>query len=157
MGLYYEGFEEGQVFEHEPGRTITESDNVLFCSMTMNTQPLHLDAEWARQSPFGERVVNGLLTFSLAVGMSVPDLTEGTIVANLSYEEVEHPNPVFHGDTIRAESEIVSKRLTSTPGRGLVKAETVATNQDDEVVCRFRRVFLVETEDPDLVKEGEQA
>ncbi len=153
MGLHYEAFEEGQTFEHEPGRTITESDNVLFCSMTMNTQPLHLDAEWAKDSPFGERVVNGLLTFSLAVGMSVPDLTEGTIVANLSYEDVEHPNPVFHGDTIRATSEIVSKRLTSTPGRGLVKARTEATNQDGEVVCRFSRVFLVECEDPDAVKD----
>ncbi len=154
MGLYYEEFEEGQTFQHEPGRTITESDNVTFCSMTMNTQPLHLDAEWAKGTPFGERVVNGLLTFSLAVGLSVPDLTEGTIIANLRYEEVEHPHPVFHGDTIRARSEILSKRLTSTPGRGLVKAETLATNQNDETVCRFQRVFLVETQDPEAVKEA---
>lgn len=152
MGHYYEEFEEGQTFEHEPGRTITEADNVQFCSMTMNTQPLHLDAEWAKGSPFGQRVVNGLLTFSLAVGLSVPDLTEGTIIANLAYEGVEHPAPVFHGDTIRATSTILSKRLTSTPGRGLVKARTIATNQDDETVCRFERVFLVETKDPDAAK-----
>jgi acyl dehydratase len=153
MGLYYEEFAEGQTFEHEPGRTITESDNVQFCSMTMNTQPLHLDREHAEQTPFGEPVVNGLLTFSLAVGLSVPDLTEGTIVANLDYEKVEHPNPVFHGDTIRAESEVLSKRLTSTPGRGIVKIETVATNQEDEVVCRFRRTAMVECKDETLVKD----
>jgi acyl dehydratase len=97
--------------------------------------------------------VNGLLTFSLAVGLSVPDLTEGTIVANLDYERVEHPNPVFHGDTVRAESEVLSKRLTSTPGRGIVKIETVATNQEDEVVCRFRRTAMVECKDETLVKD----
>jgi acyl dehydratase len=153
VGLYYEQFEEGQTFEHEPGRTITESDNVMFCSMTMNTQPLHLDREFAEQTPFGEPVVNGLLTFSLAVGLSVPDLTEGTIVANLSYDEVEHPNPVYHGDTIRAESEVLGKRLTSTPGRGLVRFETVATNQDDEIVCRFQRTAMVECRDESLVKD----
>lgn len=152
MGLHYEAFEEGQSFVHEPGRTITEADNVMFCSMTMNTQPLHLDREFAKKTQFGEPVVNGLLTFSLAVGLSVPDLTEGTIVANLSYEDVEHPNPVFHGDTIRAESEVISKRLTSTPGRGLVTFETTARNQEEEVVCRFQRTALVECEDETLVK-----
>jgi acyl dehydratase len=154
MGLHYEEFSEGQTFEHEPGRTITESDNVQFCSMTMNTQPLHLDREYAEQTKFGEPVANGLLTFSLAVGLSVPDLTEGTIVANLSYDDVEHPHPVFHGDTVRAKSEVLSKRLTSTPGRGLVRFETVATNQDDEVVCRFERTALVECIDEDAVKSG---
>ena len=118
MGLYYEEFEVGQTFEHEPGRTITESDNVLFCAMTMNNQPLHLDEEYAKGTMFGQRVVNGLLTFSLAVGLSVPDLTEGTIVANLGYDDVRHPKPVFHGDTVRVKSEVLSKRLTSKPGRG---------------------------------------
>ncbi len=152
MGLHYEEFKEGQVFEHEPGRTITESDNVLFCSMTMNTQPLHLDAQWAEQTVFGERVVNGLLTFSLAVGLSVPDLTEGTIIANLGYDEVAHPKPVFHGDTIRAKSEVLSKRLTSKPGRGLVEFETTVTNQEGETVCTFKRTALVKTLDPDAVK-----
>jgi acyl dehydratase len=154
MGLHYEEFEEGQTVEHEPGRTITEADNVLFCSLTMNTQPLHLDAEWASETGFGERVVNGLLTFSIAVSLSVPDLTEGTLVANLAYGDVEHPNPLFHGDTIRACTEILGKRLTSTPGRGLVEAETTVTNQDDETVCRFTRTFLVECQDETLVEDG---
>lgn len=152
MGLYYEEFDVGQVFEHEPGRTITESDNVMFCAMTMNNQPLHLDEEFAKETLFGERVVNGLLTFSLAVGLSVPDLTEGTIIANLGYDDVRHPKPVFHGDTIRVRSEVLSKRLTSKPGRGIVEFETSVTNQDGALVCEFKRTAMVETQDPDAVK-----
>lgn len=152
MGLYYEEFEVGQVIEHSPGRTITESDNVLFCGMTMNNQPLHLDEAYAKETIFGTRVVNGLLTFSLAVGMSVPDLTEGTIVANLGYDDVRHPKPVFHGDTVRARSEVLSKRLTSKPGRGIVEVETTVTNQDGVVVCEFKRTAMVETQDPEAVK-----
>ncbi len=155
MGLYYEEFDVGQTFEHEPGRTITESDNVMFCAMTMNNQPLHLDEEYARETLFGERVVNGLLTFSLAVGLSVPDLTEGTIIANLGYDDVRHPKPVFHGDTIRVTSEVLSKRLTSKPGRGIVEIETMVTNQDGALVCEFKRTAMVETKDPDAVKPKE--
>ena len=156
MGLYYEEFLPGQTFEHEPGRTITEADNVMFCAMTMNNQPLHLDEAYAKETPFGQRVVNGLLTFSLAVGLSVPDLTEGTIVANLGYDEVRHPKPVFHGDTLRVASTVLRKRLTSKPGRGLVEFETEVTNQDGAVVCTFRRTAMVQTQDPDLVKgDGE--
>lgn len=155
MGLYYEEFDVGQTFEHEPGRTITESDNVMFCAMTMNNQPLHLDEEYAKETLFGERVVNGLLTFSLAVGLSVPDLTEGTIIANLGYDDVRHPKPVFHGDTIRVTSEVLSKRLTSKPGRGIVEIETMVTNQDGALVCEFKRTAMVETKDPDTVKPKE--
>ncbi len=155
MGLYYEEFDVGQTFDHEPGRTITESDNVMFCAMTMNNQPLHLDEEYAKGTLFGERVVNGLLTFSLAVGLSVPDLTEGTIVANLGYDDVRHPKPVFHGDTIRVRSEVLSKRLTSKPGRGIVEFETMVTNQDGALVCEFKRTAMVETKDPDAVKPKE--
>lgn len=152
-GLYWEEFEKGQVFDHRPGRTITEADNVLFCSMTMNTQPLHLDHEWAKGTPFGRPVVNGILTFALAVGMSVRDLTEGTLIANLGYEDLRHPNPVFHGDTIRAKSEVLDKRLTSKPGRGIVTIRTVVTKQDDTEVCTFVRNVMVQTKDPGLVKE----
>jgi acyl dehydratase len=153
-GLYWEEFEVGQTFTHRPGRTITEADNVLFCSMTMNTQPLHLDHDWAaRESPFGKPVVNGILTFALAVGMSVRDLTEGTLVANLGYDEVRHPAPVFHGDTIVAKSEVLEKRLTSKPGRGIVKIRTVVTKQDDAQVCTFLRNVMVKTKDPDRVKD----
>lgn len=153
-GLHWEEFEEGQRFAHHPGRTITEADNVLFCSLTMNTQPLHLDHAWAeKESPFGRPVVNGILTFALAVGISVRDLSEGTLVANLGYEDLKHPAPVFHGDTITVESVVLSKRLTSKPGRGIVKIETVAKNQDEVEVCRFNRNLMVTTKDPKLKKE----
>lgn len=141
------------MFSHRPGRTVTEADNVLFCSMTMNTQPLHLDREWAaRESPFGQPVVNGILTFALAVGMSVKDLTEGTLIANLGYHELRHPAPVFHGDTLQAESEVVAKRLTSKPGRGIVKIKTVVRKQDETEVCSFMRDVMVRTQDKTLVK-----
>lgn len=153
-GLHYEEFEVGQTFEHEPGRTITEADNVLFCSLTMNTQPLHLDHDWAaKESPFGKPVVNGILTFALSVGISVRDLTEGTLVANMGYEDLRHPAPVFHGDTIRVRSEVESKRLTSKPGRGLVTIRHVVTKQDGTEVCTYRRTAMVKTLDPSLVKE----
>ena len=151
-GLHWESFETGQSFAHEPGRTITEADNVLFCSMTMNTQPLHLDQAWAKQGPFGRPVVNGILTFALAVGISVRDLTEGTLVANLGYEDLRHPAPVFHGDTIRVTSKVEGKRLTSRPGRGIVTIRSDVHNQDDVLVCTFRRQVMVQTRDPELVR-----
>jgi acyl dehydratase len=110
--------------------------------MTMNQQPLHLDAEHAAGTEFGERVVNGLYTMSLAVGMTIPETTDGTIVANLSYDEVEHPNPVFHGDTVRAETTVVDKRETSDGERGVVTMHVTVYNQDDTVVCEFDRTAL---------------
>lgn len=152
-GLFWEAFAEGQTFDHEPGRTITEADNVLFCGMTMNTQPLHIDHEWAKNSPFGRPVVNGILTFALSVGISVRDLTEGTLVANLGYDELVHPAPVFHGDTIRVRSEVLGKRLTSKPGRGIVTIRHTVTKQDDTTVCSYTRNVMVKTEDPALVKD----
>ena len=142
-GKHYEEFEVGMVIEHDLGRTITEADNVLFCALTMNDQPLHLDAEYAKKTPFGQRVVNGLLTLSLSVGMSVRDLTAGTLVANLGYYDVEHTKPVFHGDTIRVRSEVLSKRETSKPGQGLVEIKHVVTNQRGEEVLTYKRRALV--------------
>jgi acyl dehydratase len=144
MGRFYEDFEVGQVLHHEPGRTITEADNVLFCMLTMNAQPLHLDEEYARTTPFGQRVVNGLLTLSLSVGLSVGDLTAGTLVANLGYYDVEHTKPVFHGDTIRVRSEVVAKRETSKPTQGLVEIRHVVTNQRGEEVLTYHRKALVQ-------------
>jgi acyl dehydratase len=150
-GKYYEEFEVGETFEHDKRRTISESDNQQFCGMTMNQQPLHLDAEFAADTQFGQRVVNGLLTMSLAVGISVPDTSDGTIVANLSYDNVEHPNPVFHGDTIRAQSTVLDKRETSSGERGLVtmKVEAFKVNEDGEggedgetLVCELERTIL---------------
>jgi acyl dehydratase len=131
-GLYYEEFEVGATYEHGKRRTVSESDNQTFCDMTMNQQPLHLDAEFAADTQFGEQLVNGLYTMSLAVGLTIPDTTDGTIVANLSYDGVEHPNPVFHGDTIRAQSTVTDKRETSDGERGVVtmEVEAFAVNRD---------------------------
>src|SRR5574341_2190895 len=109
-GKYFEDFEVGAILKHSLGRTITEADNVLFSALTMNTQPLHLNEDFASKTQFGRRIVNGILTLGLAVGLTVPDLTEGTIVANLGYERVAHPNPVFHGDTIYVETDVLDKR-----------------------------------------------
>lgn len=148
-GLHWEDFHVGDTIRHGLRRTVTEADNVLFCSLTMNTQPLHLDEEYAKQSPFGQRVVNGLLTLSLGVGISVRDLTEGTLVANLGYDQVQHPKPVFHGDTLRVETKVLGKRRSSKPERGVVELEHVVRNQRDEVVCQFRRAMLVQVRDPD--------
>ena len=144
-GKFFEEFQEGEVIHHDLGRTITEADNVLFCALTMNDQPLHLDAEYAKTTPFGKPLVNGLLTLSLSVGMSVRDLTAGTLVANLGYYDVEHTFPVFHGDTIRVRSEIVSKRTTSKPDRGIVEIRHVVTNQRGEEVLTYKRRAMVKT------------
>jgi acyl dehydratase len=148
-GRYYEEFEVGETIEHDKRRTVSEADNQGFCDMTMNQQPLHLDAEFAADTAFGERIVNGLLTMSLAVGLTIPDTTDGTIVANLSYDDVEHPNPVFHGDTIRAQTTVLDKRETSDGERGVVtmRVEAFAVNREpddgDEVkVCDFERTAL---------------
>jgi acyl dehydratase len=141
-GRYYEEFTEGDRIEHAKRRTVSEADNQRFCDMTMNQQPLHLDAEFAADTQFGERLVNGLYTMSLAVGLTIPETTDGTIVANLSYDDVSHPKPVFHGDTLRAVSTVVSKRETSDGERGLVTMHVEVFNGADEVVCSFDRTVL---------------
>jgi acyl dehydratase len=141
-GLYYEDFEVGQTIAHGKRRTITESDNQRFCDMTMNQQPLHLDREFAADTDFGERLVNGLYTMSLAVGLTIPEATDGTIVANLSYDDVSHPEPVFHGDTIGAQTTVLNKRETSDGERGVVEMGVEATKQDGTVVCEFTRTVL---------------
>ncbi|MFP8889228.1 MaoC family dehydratase [Natrialbaceae archaeon A-CW2] len=141
-GLYYEEFEIGEPIEHERRRTISESDNQRFCDMTMNQQPLHLDETFAADTQFGERLVNGIYTMALAVGISIPETTDGTIVANLSYDDVEHPQPVFHGDTIRVRSTVTDKRETSDGERGIVTMDVEVFNQDDDLVCSFTRTVL---------------
>ena len=144
-GRYYEAFEVGETIAHERRRTISESDNQRFCDMTMNQQPLHLDADFAADTPFGERLVNGIYTMALAVGITIPETTDGTIVANLSYDDVEHPEPVFHGDTIRVQSTVTDKRETSDGERGVVtmRVEAFKVNEPDEpLVCSFERTVL---------------
>ena len=146
-GLYFEEFEVGETFEHDTRRTISESDNQRFCDMTMNQQGIHMDADFAADTQFGERLVNGLYTMSLAVGITIPDTTDGTVVANLSYDDVEHPAPVFHGDTIRVQTTVEDKRETSDGDRGVVtmRVEVFKVNDEDEpLVCSFDRTALVE-------------
>ena len=109
-GKYFQDLNVGDQFVHDQRRTITEMDNVLFCALTMNDQPLHIDAEFSKQTQFGQRVVNGIFVLGLVVGLSVSGLSEGTIVANLSFENVLQPAPVFHGDTISCETRILEKR-----------------------------------------------
>jgi len=142
-GRYYDELEPGERLRHQNGRTITETDNVLFCSMTMNTQPLHLDEEFASQTRFGKRIVNGIFTMGLVVGLTVPELTQGTIVANLSYDRVVHPKPVFHGDTIYVETEVLEKRVSkSRPDRGIVRLLHQGVNQRGEIVVEIERSAL---------------
>ncbi|MCS7041016.1 MAG: MaoC family dehydratase, partial [Caldilineales bacterium] len=133
----------GQRIVHSLGRTITEMDNVLFSALTMNTQPLHLNEDFAARTPFGQRIVNGLFTLALAVGLTVSDLTEGTIVANLGYESVNHPHPVFHGDTLYVETEVLEMRPSrSQPDRGIVKLKHIGRNQHGTVVVEVVRTVL---------------
>ena len=143
-GLWFEEFEEGTVYEHAPGRTVTEADNVLFTTLTMNTQALHLDAAWAQRQPFGQRLVNSMFTLATLVGASVAQLTQGTIVANLGLEGVAFPHPLFHGDTLYCSSEILGKRLSaSRPGQGIVRIRHTGRNQDGVVVAGCTRSVLV--------------
>lgn len=143
-GLYFDEFEAGVRYLHRPGRTVTEADNVLFTTLTMNTQALHLDAAWAATQPFGERLVNSMFTLSTLVGSSVAQLTQGTIVANLGFSAVAFPKPVFVGDTLYAESELREARPSqSRPGQGVVTLEHTARNQHGDVVATATRAVLV--------------
>src|SRR6202012_2240763 len=129
-GLYFEELRTGVLYRHAPGRTLSEADNTVFSTMTMNPQSLHLDAAFSEQTEFGERLVNSLLTMSVLVGLSVGHLTQGTIVANLSFGAARFPAPVRHGDTIYGETTVREKRLSSSrPGQGIVVFDHVARNQ----------------------------
>ncbi|MDP3968707.1 MAG: MaoC family dehydratase [Nocardioides sp.] len=143
-GRYYEEMITGDIFRHEPGRTITEADNVQFCSMTLNTQTLHLDAVKSAESEFGQRLVNSLLTLGIVCSIGVPDLTQKTTIANLGFEKITFPAPVFIGDTLYCETEIGPKRPSaSRPGQGIVTLEHRGLNQDGALVCRAVRNALV--------------
>ncbi|MEV6059486.1 MaoC family dehydratase [Nocardia asteroides] len=144
-GLWFEEFEIGTIYEHRPGRTITEADNVLFTTLTMNTQALHLDAHFAdAQPPFNQRLVNSMFTLSTLVGLSVAQLTQGTLVANLGFSEMSLPAPLFHGDTMYAETLVTDKRESkSRPGEGIVSLTHTARNQHGVVVAKAVRQTLV--------------
>lgn len=143
-GRYFDDWRIGDTIEHEIRRTVTETDNLLMSTLTHNPQPLHLDAEAARASEFGQILVNGTFTFSLMVGVSVGDTTLGTLVANLGYDKVTMPAPVFIGDTLRAETEVVELRESmSRPEAGIVTFEHRMFNQTNLLVCRCLRTALV--------------
>ena len=144
-GLYFEEFEVGARYLHRPGRTATEADNVLFTTLTMNAQALHLDAAFAgSQEPFGQRLMNSMWTLSTMVGASVAQLTQGTLVAQLGLGDISFPHPLFHGDTLYTESVIVDKRLSSSrPGQGICTIEHTGRNQDGVIVAKATRTALM--------------
>jgi acyl dehydratase len=143
-GKWFDELTVGDVYRHRPARTVTEADNLLFTTLTMNTQSLHLDAVYAADQEFGQLLVNSLFTMSTVVGLSVADLTEGTTVANLGFSEISFPATVFIGDTLYAETEVVASRPSSSrPGQGVVTFEHRGSNQHGECVCVARRAALI--------------
>ncbi|MFT4258718.1 MaoC family dehydratase [Microbacterium sp.] len=143
-GLYFEEFSLDARYLHRPGRTATESDNVHFTTLTMNTQALHLDAAFAETQEFGRRLMNSMWTLSTMVGMSVAQLTQGTLVAQLALEGVSFPHPLFAGDTLYTESTVISKRASSSrPAQGIVTIAHIGRNQDEVIVARATRTVLV--------------
>jgi itaconyl-CoA hydratase len=143
FGRYYEDFEAGHIYEHRPCRTVTQQDNIWFTLLTMNTHPLHFDEEYAKHSEFGRCIVASPLTVAIIVGMSVSDVSQKAI-ANLGWKEIKLTHPVFAGDTLSAESEVLEKRDSkSRPQAGLVSVRTRGFNQDKKVVCEFDRTMLI--------------
>lgn len=144
-GLWFEEFEPGVIYQHRPGRTITEADNTLFTAVTMNTQALHLDAAWSEQQPpFNQRLVNSMFTLATLVGLSVQQLTQGTTVGNLGFSEIAFPKPMFHGDTLYAETVVTEKRESkSRPGEGIVTFVHTGRNQHGDVVATATRKALM--------------
>ena len=143
-GLYFEEFSVGQTFQHPIRRTVTEADNVFFTAMTHNPAQLHLDEEYAKGTEFGTRIVNSLYTLGLMIGISVGETTLGTTVANLGMDEVRFPKPVFHGDTLRVETEVLELRESkSRPANGIVIFAHRAINQRDEIVAQCKRSALM--------------
>jgi acyl dehydratase len=154
-GRYLEEFEVGAVYKHWPAKTVTESDDHLFCLITMNHHPLHLNDIYAAGSQQGQNVVVGPLVYSLALGMSVSDVS-GKAIANLATEDLSHPNPVFHGDTLFCETEVLEvKPSKSKPDRGVVKVHTRVLNQDGVLVAEFKRLVLVPRKNPGEAPKAE--
>jgi acyl dehydratase len=154
-GRYLEDFEVGAVYKHWPAKTVTEADDHLFCLLTMNHHPLHINDVYAAQSQQGRNVVVGPYVYSLALGMSVSDIS-GKAIANLATEELSHPAPVFHGDTLYAETEILEKRESRSKGdRGTVRVHTRVLNQDGVLVAEFKRLVLVPRRQPGPTDKAE--
>lgn len=144
MSMYYEDFVVGEVITHAVTRTVTETDNLLFTTLTMNVQPLHLDSEFAAASMYGQRIVNSVFTLGVTVGIPVQETTLGTTLGNLGFREIQFPKPVFIGDTLHVETEALDTRVSaSRPTTGIVGIEHRAFNQRDELVCVVRRTALM--------------
>ena len=142
-GQYYDQLEVGMLIKHELGRTLTEFDNVLFSSLTLNNQPLHINADFAEKTEFGKPIINGIFTMGVVVGITVGDLTAGTIVANLGYENVKHPKPMFAGDTLYVETEITARRESkSRPDAGIVTMRHIGRNQHGDITIEVTRSAL---------------
>ena len=153
FGRTYEEFEIDAIYKHWPGRTITQADDMLFCMLTMNHNPLHIDDNYTENTQYGKPLVAGPLIFSIALGMSVPDVS-GKAIANLEFEYVRHLAPTFHGDTIYAETKVLDKKLsTSKPDRGIITVETIAYNQRGETVLSFKRQVMVPTKQHDEARQ----
>ncbi len=143
FGRYYEDFQVGDIYQHRPGRTITQYDNISFTLLTMNTHPMHFDEEYAKHSEFGRCIICSPLTVALMVGMSVTDVSQKAI-ANLGWTDIKLTHPLFAGDTLYAQSEVLEKRESkSRPNAGLVSVKTVGLNQDGVTVCEFKRTMLI--------------
>ncbi len=143
-GLYFDELAVGDRYAHRPGRTVSEADNTLFSSLTMNTQALHLDAAYSETQPFGQRLVNSMWTLSTMVGLSVAQITQGTLVAQLGLTDISFPAPLFHGDTLSVETEIIAmRRSASRPGQGIVTMTHTGRNQHGDVVAVATRTALM--------------
>lgn len=152
-GRYYEDFEVGDIYEHRPARTITQTDNIWFTLLTMNTHPLHFNDAYGEDTEFGECLVNSALTLSVVTGMTVSDVSHKTI-ANLGWNDIVMPNPVFHGDTLYAQSEVLDKRLSeSRDGDGIVTIETTGFKQNGDIVMQFERSMLIPTREKGIPEE----
>ena len=157
-GMYYEDFTIGQVLRHDVTRTVTEADNLLITTLTMNVQPLHLDAEFSSRSMYGQQIVNSIFTLGLVTGIPVQDTTLGTTLGNLGFRDIEFPKPVFIGDTLRVETEALDKRTSkSRPETGIVGIEHRGYNQRDELVCVVRRTALMKRREGAETAETESA
>jgi len=153
-GRYFEDFNVGDIYEHRPGRTVTLTDNIWFTTLTMNTHPLHFDTEYAKHTEFKKPLIVSTLTLSIVTGMSVSDISQKAI-ANLGWNDIKMTNPVFAGDTIYAESEVLNKRPSkSRPGQGIVTVKTIGNNQKGDIICSYERTILVMGRDNNLEEKA---
>ena len=153
-GRYFEDFKVGDIYEHRPGRTVTLTDNIWFTTLTMNSHPVHFDAEYAKHTEFGQPLIVSTLTLAIITGMSVSDVSQKA-VANLGWTDILLPHPVYAGDTIYAESEVLSTRASkSRPGQGIVKVKTTGFNQKHDVICSYERTVLVMGRDNDVEEKA---